>query len=130
MENLRAIAERDLEFILEDVEAGWGNPIVVTNPDGLTGVVNGQTGEVHALVDPETGATISVKTAHCSMRQKTLFDLGFTLPKAQPDETKKPWVFQFADQNGIVRQYAVSEARPDNTLGVITIMLEFFKDVA
>jgi hypothetical protein len=128
--NLREMAERDMGAMLEDDVAGFANSITLTDPSGKTEIIKGRTGQVHALIDPDTGIPVSVKNAYCSIRIKTLFDLGFKLPKAQPDNTKKPWTAQFADINGIIRKYRVNESRPDQTLGLITLMLEDFKDVA
>lgn len=126
--NLLAIAERDAAFILQDADKGFGVPITVTDPTGKEEIVNGRAGDVHALIDPDTGAVFSVRNAHCTFNKKTLLDLGFQLPQAEPDTTKKPWKFKFADRQGLELQFTVSETRPDNTLGIITLMLELFKD--
>jgi len=127
MKNLREIAADDLKFILEDGEMGFGVNCNITNPAGVTEIFQVQSGDVHLLLDLATAASVSVRTAHVSITLATLKEKNFEIPKREPDENKNPWIFEFPDAVGISRKFTVVEARPDRTLGIITIILELLK---
>jgi len=118
---LREIAEADLSATLEDSEMGWGVSMTITNPVGRKEDVVGQSGDIHFLIDPDTGQAVSGRVAHVSLRLATLADLGLGVPEAIADDAGDPWVITFQEQN-----FIVEEARPDRTLGIITILLEAY----
>lgn len=115
MSNLREIAEGDLSLTLED-PSGFGFPIVVTDPLGSTFTVYGQSGDIGFLIDPETGLGLSGRTAHISIRIKSLLDAGSSI-------ITKGWKISFPDINGNEWNFLVDEARPDRTLGIVTCMV-------
>lgn len=126
--NLREIAEQDLALTLEDSENGFGLPSTVTDTAGNTAGISVQSGDVHVLYDPDTDVKVSNRTAHISIRISSLTAAGLEIPKAQPDQSKNPYTFEFADSNGVSRKFIVSESRPDRTLGIITVILELIKE--
>lgn len=128
MANLRDMARDDLAVTLEDDVNGFGVPVAVTNPDGVTDNLVGQTGDIHLAIDPDTGLTVSGRTAHVSLgiaAIETAFGAG-AMPQGQVDTTKKPWKFVFADPQGTARAFIVREALPDRTLGLVTCTLEAY----
>ena len=125
--NLREVAEQDLVMTLEDSEMGFGMDCDITNPAGTTETFQVQSGDVHLLLDLDNDSSVSVRTAHVAVRISTLTAKGFGIPKRGPDENKNPWIFEFADANGIKRKFTVVEARPDRSLGIVTIILELIK---
>lgn len=127
MMNLKKRAETDLAKTLEN-ENDFGMPITVTNPGGRSEIFFGQTGNVHLLYDPDTGAEINNQIAHISLRINSLYDAGFELPRAVPAENENPWIFEFAGTDDILRKYTVSYTRPDWTLGIMTILLTAIKE--
>lgn len=117
--NLRDIAEQDLEMILEDHLQGFAYNIILTDLDGRTDSFKGQSGDIHFLIDPETGQGISGRFAHISIRIKSILNssAGFlTLPV-------KGWKVSFNDLYENTYNFIIIEARPDRTLGIITCML-------
>jgi len=126
--NFREIAENDLSFTLEDNDFGFGWPINVTDPDGLSADVFGQQNDIAFQIDPQTGESVSGRIVEIVLRIKTLTDAGFaSLPKQQADKTKKPWIFVFDDVSGNSGTFTVKESHPDQTLGLIFCQLEVYK---
>lgn len=126
--NLRAIAEQDLAITLEDSEYGFGLPATITDTKGTSAVLNVQSGDIHVLYDPGGEVKVNSRTAHISIRIASLTAAGLEMPKAQPNQTKNPYTFEFADSNGIVRKFIVSQSSPDRTIGIVTMILELLED--
>lgn len=125
--NIREIAELDLANTLEDAINGFGIPATVTNPDEVSAVLKIQSGDAHLLFDPDTEVSISNRVAHASVRIASLNAAGLGIPRAQPDQSANPWLFEFSDANGNSRKFTVSESKPDRTLGIVTIILELME---
>lgn len=121
---LRALAEADLEFILEDSEGGFGYPITLTNPDGDSVSVIGFSNDIALLIDPETGTAISGRRASIALRISSLSEL----PVRVSDRVKKPWLAAFADINGNPYTFKIAETHPDRAIGIVTCMLELYDD--
>jgi len=127
--SLRAVAEADLNGILEDDVTGFGYPITITSPDGLSKPLKGFSNDISFSLDPDTGTAVSVRTASVALRISSLIAAGFTtLPEAIQDDTRKPWLVQFNDINGNPFTFKVQEGHPDRGLGIITCTLEIYRD--
>jgi hypothetical protein len=127
---LRSIAESDLSFILEDDTAGFGWPITVTDPDGLSANVVGTTRDIGVEIDPETGQYVAGRSAGCSLRISTLLQTFSSLPLNVMDTDKRPWIVEFNGLDGTPYKFKVFESQPDKTLGVITLGLEVYSSGA
>jgi hypothetical protein len=125
--SLRALAEADLAFILEDKVSGFGWDISVTDPGGNNADVVGSSGDIGIMLDQETGMSVAGRQAHVSIRLSSLEAKGLGIPFKQTDSTKKPWVFTFKDTLGVSRTFAVDEAMPDRTIGVVTCTLSLYR---
>ena len=128
---LRDIAEEDLALTLEDDVDGFGFPFTLVAPDGQEENFTGQTGDIAQIVDPETGIVVSGRRAHVAVRIssfETAFGGG---PSAYPvgiaDKTIKPWLVIWNDIRGHAYTFKVSKSNPDRTLGIITLILEAYK---
>lgn len=126
--NLREQAENDLKMTLEDDDFGFAFEATVTNPAGVSAVLKIQSGDVHLLFEPESDIFVAERTAHASMRISSLTAAGLGLPQAEPDENKNPWIIEFPDANDVLRKFTVAEARPDRTLGIVTVILQLIKN--
>ena len=127
--SLRAVAEADLSGILEDSVTGFGYPITLTSPDKVSKSLKGFSNDIATLIDPETGLAVSGRVASVALRISTLISLGFaTLPEGIQDATRKPWLVTFDDINGNPFTFKVQAGNPDRTLGIITCMLEIYRD--
>ena len=140
MRSLRAISERDLGSIMEsEISFRW--PLVLTDPDGQTSVapeydVDGNitntplfsiTGDISALIDPDTGQSVSGRLATAAIRISSLRTAGFGLPKGISDKTRKPWIVEVTDIEGIAHTFKVVEGNPDRTAGIVNLTLELYK---
>jgi hypothetical protein len=119
-------AAADARAIVEDAAAfSW--PVTVTNPSGLSAVLNGLTKDIAAHVDPETGIVVSSRTASVTLSTASLETAGLGVPKNIPQKTSKPWVIQFFDVAGMLHAFKVIDSLPDTTLGLVVCRLEVFK---
>jgi hypothetical protein len=124
--SLREIAAADNRTIIEDT-AGFGWPITVTDPDGLSVEMVGFSNDIAQVIDPQTGQAISGRLASVALSIATLEDEAFTKPIGVADGTSKPWVIVFNDINGHEHTFKVTEANPDRALGCVTCTLETYK---
>lgn len=122
------MAEMDLGVTLEDSQNGFGQPATITDTAGNSAVLNIQSGDVHLLFDPDGEVKVNNRTAHASVRIASLIAAGLEMPKAQPDQDKNPYIFEFADANGVSRKFIVSQPSPDRTLGIVTVILELMQE--
>ena len=124
---LREQARLDLNSILEDELTGFGWPITLTNPAGVTLDLIGFSTDIGLSVDPETGVAIAGRKASVALSITRIFDAGFTLPRAIADTTSKPWLVRFADIHGRPHLFKVQEAMPDTAIGCVTCLLEAYR---
>lgn len=123
--SLRQIAENDLAITLEDGVNGFGWPITVTDPAGLSAPLSGQSQDIAQLIDPDTGQAVSGRLASVTLRISSLTLAGFTsLPRNIEDESLKPWLVAFDDINGSPYIFRVQDSNPDRELGLVTCLLE------
>lgn len=125
--SLRETAAADLLAILQDVSSGFGWPIAITNPEGVTVTLVGFSTDVGQTIDPETGVPVSGRRASVAIPIATLTALGMGLPRAIADASSKPWVVRFTDVHGTPQTFKVQEGMPDRVLGVVTCMLETYR---
>lgn len=125
--SLREQAERDLGAILEDAATGFGWPITLTDPAGLSDdTLVGFSDDISQTIDPDTGQLVSGRLASVALRISTLVLAGFALPRGVADNTSKPWTVAFNDINGNAYLFKVRQANPDRALGMITCILEAY----
>jgi len=127
MANMRTVAESDLAITLEDAVNGFGWPIAVTDPDGNTANVNGQSGDIAELIDPDTGQAVSGRLAHVAIRISSLAAAGLGIPVGVAESSRKPWLFDFTDINGHDFTLEVRRSLPDRTLGIVTCILGAYR---
>ncbi len=126
--NFLDIAQQDKSFTLKDSEFGFGTVITLTDPDLFSAEVTGRTNDISLAIDPNTGVAVSGRTATVAIDMQELTDKGFSsLPAAQSDKTKKPWIIEWIDQLGESHVFTVLEGNPDKALGIILCTLSFYK---
>lgn len=123
---LRDLAENDLSFILEDNINGFGWPISVTDPNGLSVNLIGTSNDIAQLIDPDTGQAISGRSASVALRISSLQAQGLGLPQGIADTLLKPWLISFNDINGQPYTFKVMQSNPDRMLGIVTCILEIY----
>lgn len=131
MSGLREQATKDVKSILEDTEFGFGMECGVKDPSGKTDTLKVQSGDIHMLLETDTGVPVNNRVAHVSIAIESLTEKGFALPDVQPKESENIWEFTFKDANGVERRFAILvPVLADRTLGVITIILGLLKDAS
>jgi len=122
---LRELAEHDLGAILEDSVSGFGWPITLTDPAGLTNPnLVGFSNDISQVIDPDTGQLVSGRSASVALRISSLIAAGFTMPRGIADQSSKPWLVAFNDINGVAYTFKVRQADPDRALGMVVCILE------
>lgn len=126
--NFLEIAQQDKAFTLNDDQFGFGSTIKLTDPDQFSADVVGRSNDISFAIDPNTGVAVSGRTATISIDMNELTDKGFSsLPAAQSDKTKKPWIVEWTDQQSNAHTFTVLEGNPDRTLGIVLCTLQFYK---
>lgn len=123
---LRSLAESDLAAALEDSAGGFGWPITVTDPNGVTADLVGSSSDIGQVIDPDTGEAVSGRLASISLRLSSLAAKGLTLPQGIADAAKKPWLVSFDDIGGTPYTFKVQQSNPDRALGVVVCLLELY----
>jgi hypothetical protein len=125
--SLRTLAEKHLGFILEDSATGFGWPITVTDPSGLSLPFTGYSDDIAQVIDPDTGQAVSGRLASVALRISSLYEAGMALPRGIADSASKPWVIEFNDINGLPYKFKVSASNPDRALGALVCLLEVYE---
>lgn len=124
--SLRQQAAADLESIVEDADGGFGWPISVTSPEGVTVELTGLSTDVAETIDPETGQAVGGRTASVALRIDALSAAGMGIPVNVPDRNRSPWLVEFDDIHGTSHRFKVVESRPDRAIGLVVCMLEAY----
>jgi len=119
--DLLARAKVDLDRVLQ---AEWGvaitiAPTAVALPTSIIGLAT----KHHMAIDPTTGMTVNVKNVHISVSERTLAAKPYTVRNASGEVALKNHLVKFADSSGVIKNYIVDECYPDETLGLITLIL-------
>ena len=124
---LRELALADVRRILIDSEHGAGQALTLISPAGIETPITGFTGDIARALDPETGLAIKGRTVHVTV---ALSDLpSGPRPEGVADGAVKPWRVRFAGiTTGVEQHFKVYETDPDDSLGVINLMLEAWKE--
>lgn len=125
--SLREQAAADLKGILEDAAAGFGWPITITNPLGVSAPMTGLSTDIGQTIDPDTGLAVIGRRASVALSLESLAALALGIPRGIADSSSRPWVVVFNDIGGTSHRYKVYEAMPDRAIGCITCMLEVYR---
>ena len=123
---LRAQAALDLATITTDTD-GFGWPITVTDPDGVSAALTGLSSDIAQAIEPDTGMIVSGRTASVALAISVLTAAGLGVPRGIADSGSRPWRVTFNDVNGTEHTFKVSEARPDRAIGCVVCILENYK---
>lgn len=124
---LRELAEADLGLILEDGVTGFGWPITVIDPAGLSKPLTGFSDDIAQVIDPDTGVAVNGRLVSVALRISSLVAADLGLPQGIADTGSKPWVVTFNDINGNAYRFKVAQSNPDRALGLVICLLELYK---
>lgn len=125
--SLRATAGADATRIIEDGTYGFGWSIILIDPSDLEAELTGVSNDIHELIDPDTGVSVSGRRASIALSISTLESANIALPYNIPDESDKPYIVKFNDSAGVEHVFKVIESHPDQTLDIVTCLLEIYK---
>ena len=119
-------AKRDIERITGNAN-GWGAEILMTAPDGITKVkLNGIHAKIHLGVNTE-GVAVNSQKAHISISEKFLTDANYPIRNAKGEVDLRDHRFTIKDSTGIKKNYVVNQFFPDETIGLISCILEKYE---
>ena len=128
--SLRTQAEADLAVSLE-ASGDFGHPFTLTDPAGFASAeqLYGGVTDIGQVIDPELGIAVTGRHVMLLARISTLIDAGYTgLPEGIADEASAPWIAEFAPLSdpSTPQKYKVKSSAPDETIGVVRLILEFW----
>ncbi len=128
MPGLRSQAAADLAVTLT-APGDFGHPLTLTDPAGKAGALFGQVHDIGELVDPDLGTLVSGRRVTACVPTADMIAEAFTppLPVGVVDDLAKPWLVGFEDLRGNALLFKVRETKPDEGLGFIALVLEFWR---
>jgi len=121
---LREQAALDARAILEDSATGFGWPLTLTSPLGISTQLIGYATDVSQTIDPETGQAVSGRRASVAVSLRALSEM----PRGEADHLRKPWTVSFVDSEGVTSKWKVVEVLPDRAVSVVVLLLESYHD--
>lgn len=116
-------AKKDIETITSDL-TGWARLIRFEAPTSEIAQIRGIHDKHHLGVHPENGGLINSKTAHISVSEKFLTDLSYPIRNTSGEVELKNHKIDVQDSTGEIKFYVIREAFANETLGLITCLLE------
>lgn len=104
---------------------GFEVDITITTPDNSTSAnIKGIAMKHHLSIDTD-GREVSAKNAHITIIEADLVAASYPVRDAQNDEVKlKKHKVSYPDSTSNIKNYRISRTYPDETVGVITCILE------
>ena len=109
-------AAADLRSILEDASA-FGRRVIVATPAGVSAELVGRVNDISQTIDPETGLTVSGRTATLTLALASLREAGLPEPRVCQDPDVEPWTVELLDADPGQRNFVISGVRPDRSYG-------------
>lgn len=111
--NLRALAEQDLAFTLEDGTYGSATNLMFVSPSGDEYQCSGWVNDIGFGYDTE-GVAISTRSVCVVWRLSSLMrDGNYVIPGS-----KRGWECMYEDMSGQIWHCAITRVEPDRTLGI------------
>jgi len=114
--NIRELAEKDLSYILEDVN-GFSHEVTLTDLSNVSYNVRCWGADIGLLVDPATGANFIGRNIEIYCRRSSLDLLN-------APEIKEKWKVSMTNVNNDNHKLIVKFANHDRTLGIVRLVLE------
>ena len=102
---------------------GFEVDINLSTPSGdMTLQITGLASKHHLSFDSD-GSTMSSKNAHCCVSEEALSAENYPVRNASQEIDLKKHKVSFKDSSGVVKTYMVKDHYPNETLGLITLIL-------
>jgi hypothetical protein len=120
-------ARKDWKIILGS-KLDFSVDITITNPKtGETAQVVGLNTKHWFKVDYETGMIVNTRNAHINISEAELVAAYFPTRNAAGEVNIKGCIIKVADSTGIEKEYIITQAHPDETVGVLVCLLGDYK---
>lgn len=121
MGSLLDLAKRDSKFFV--TKGGFQESIELTTKSRDMSVsLNGWATKHHISFDTD-GNQVNSKNVHCTIDENELISLGYPTRNARNEIDFLKHFVSFKDSSDILRNYIVKEQFPDETLGLIVLIL-------
>lgn len=124
MGDILDLARRDAAMI---TNAGGFDVDITFKESGGDVVVKGTSSKHHLAYD-ETGQRVSSKNAEVTVNEADLIAAGITVRNTTGEVDLRRKVISVADSTGNQKTYVVRERFPDETLGIIVLILGDYKE--
>ena len=123
---LRALAKADNKAILNNDVSGFGWPLEIKSPEGLTASLTGFSDDIALVIDPDTGTAVTGRLISAVLHVQDILDAGLTIPEGISAGNRKPWLVEFDDSVGGHYVCKVRNSHPDRAIGQVVLILELF----
>lgn len=114
-------ARKDAKAIISS--GGFQEVIVLKTPSGDRIVEIKGLASKHHLRFGSDGMPMSAKNAHACIDEDTLITLNYPYRNAKQEVHLKNHLVDIKDTSGVLKHYVVSDHYPDETLGLIVLIL-------
>lgn len=125
MSSLLQLAKRDSRNFV--TKGGFETAITVTTPAQDKTVTLTGFATKHWLNFDSDGNPINSKNVHVCLSETDLVKAGFQVRTAKGEIKLLNYFVSFADSSGLTKDYIVGENMPDETLGLIVLILRDYK---
>jgi len=101
---------------------GFQVNVSLTSPDGKVVSIKALAVKHFTTVDTD-GNQINTKNARVTLVENNLITLNYPTRNAKGEVNLKSHKLDYADSTGILKHFVVKEWYPDETLGIITLIL-------
>ena len=122
---LLQLAKRDSKRFL--MSGGFEEDIILKTPNGLNQVSLTGFATKHWISFDTEGLQVNSKNAHVTIDENHLVLKGFTVRNAKGEISLLKHLVSFIDSSGVLKNYVVKSNYPDETLGLIVLILEDYK---
>lgn len=119
-----SLPQQIIDDIAEITAGDAGIDIQVITSDGMSFVVKGIHAKHHLGINPDSGLPVNSKKACIAFAEKNCVK-----PIRRDGEVNlKNWRFRCADSTGLVKKYKADQWFPDETVGLIVVILSICAD--
>ena len=104
---------------------GWGVEITLTAPTAEVANIAGLGTNHHIGIDTD-GNPINTKNAHITISEQLLVDAGYPV-RVNNEVSLLQHRVSYKDSTGVTKEYVIEETFPDETIGMITCILNDFE---
>jgi hypothetical protein len=125
MSSLLQLAKRDSNHFV--TKGGFETEITVSTPAQDKTVTLTGFATKHWISFDTDGNSVNSKNVHVCLSETALVNAGIQVRKSNKEISLLKHYVSYADSSGLVKDYIVSENYPDETLGLIVLILKDYK---